>query len=84
MCVVPPPHPVLYGLLWAAPDWASGWLAHRLLGAEDRRQLARSKAFALSAGYFAVHATIPLQIGLALNDSPIGARTRAPALGRRC
>lgn len=73
MCVVQPPNPIILFLLWLLPSWlGQRRLTSFFLSEYDLRQLQRSKEFALKAGYFFTQATQPFQIGLALNDSPIG------------
>jgi hypothetical protein len=73
MCVVAPPYAPLWGALWGAPRWLSAPLGRWLLSDAERAALARTKAFAFRASYYAVHALQPLALGAALVDSPIGA-----------
>jgi pimeloyl-ACP methyl ester carboxylesterase len=72
--VVQPPYPLFYAFLWLLPSlWGlRSWISSFFLGEEDKRQLTRTKDFAMSAGYFLCQSTQPMQIGYALMDNPLG------------
>jgi len=74
MCPVPPPYsPILMGLVYLMPHWISSRIVSWAFSPEEWAQMLRIKDFTLkSTGYFAIQATQPFTLGLALNDSPLG------------